>query len=196
VPETTHGKTLMTDYHVYDKNNKDITDEVIKHRVIAIAEEIQQFMGLYGVKNCCYLNLTLLQDAVVDYFEDVARMKSFHEIEHIDIVKIFSYETYWLMRNKPIQIIDEKAVPKELRHINENVFAAWLLKNIATELERRFKPEIQIDGLTDKLMNHPLMVELLSNLYYHFRFRHYTPQSLLILVESFMNAAEFTLQIT
>ena len=44
---------------------------------------------------------------MLDYFTDISRLKHFHQAKHINSLKVISYETYWLLRRKPIQILVE-----------------------------------------------------------------------------------------
>jgi hypothetical protein len=188
--------SLLKRYKVKDKNGRNIARKVIKTRYKELIKNIQCLLVMYQVEEQCSIDYDLLWDAVIDYFEDVARMKDFHDIEHTEIVKIISYQAFWLVRNKPIQIVNNAQLPEKKRHINEAIFSYLLVNNIATELQSRIEPNIQIDNFVYKLMNHPLMIELRANLYYNFRYRQQSPKSLLLFVEGFMSAAEFTLQIT
>lgn len=46
----------------------------------------------------------LSYDAIMDYFTDVYRLKEFHKIKNINMIKIVAYEVYWILKRKPIQI--------------------------------------------------------------------------------------------
>jgi len=58
----------------------------------------------YGFLDYCTINKELLWKAVLDYFVDIARIKIFHGHKNVQIDKIIAYETFWLLRNHPIQI--------------------------------------------------------------------------------------------
>ena len=157
---------------------------------------MQTLLEKYGLLDYCTINNQLLWKAVLDYFADVARMKTFHLYEHAQLEKVFSYETYWLLRNHPIQIDKPDYIDKKYVHVNEYILSFLFIKKLAEKLAKSFASEIQIDDLIEKFEEHELADELRKKLYYTFKFRTYTQQSLLLLIEGFMTAAEFTLQVT
>lgn len=66
------------------------------------------------------INTDLLGQVVLNYFEDVDRLKKFEGIKRTNEDKIYGYETFWLLRDKPIQVIDSN-MPNEYLYINETV---------------------------------------------------------------------------
>ena len=180
--------------HLVDGNF--IDEIIISDRYKNRFEEIQSLLEKYGLDDCCIVNPRLLWFAILSYFEDIARLKNFHEHQYVQPDKIYAYEVFWYLRNNVIQIVKQDTIPEEYLHVNEYVFSFWLLKNISTELESRFKPNIQIDDFITKLEEHELIVDFRQKLFYTFKYRSYTAQSLFLMVEAFMAAAEFTLEIT
>ena len=61
---------------------------------------------------------------LVDYFEDIRRLKEFHSIEHVNSIKIVAYTSYWFLRRKPIQILKQE---KELIYVNERFVLAYIM---------------------------------------------------------------------
>lgn len=43
----------------------------------------------------------------MDYFSDVQRLKDYQKIEHVNEIKIKAYETFWLLKGKPLQLKDQ-----------------------------------------------------------------------------------------
>ena len=74
--------------------------------------QMQDVLEALGILDKVTINTELLGQAVLNYFEDVDRLKSFEGIERTNEDKIYGYETFWLLRDKPIQIIDS-AMPYE-----------------------------------------------------------------------------------
>jgi hypothetical protein len=66
------------------------------------------------------LPVDILFDVVRNYYLDLERMKHFHRIHNANRIKIAAYQTYWIARIKPIQVlqIDDKN-PQRYILINE-----------------------------------------------------------------------------
>jgi len=114
----------------------------------------------------------LLELSVIDYFEDIERLKDFHEIERVNVKKIYSYGAYWFLRRKPIQITDP-SVEKNLLHINEKVCTAITIPKMLKEMNIL---------ATD---DNKRILDFIDLLYYNFKYRTYTQQSLELVMEAF-----------
>jgi len=187
---------LITDEIFLDDTGKNIAEELISSRCVDAFKNIQLLLEKYGLEEYCTVEPELLWRAVLDYFEDIARLKTFHRHKHVQTDKIYAYETFWYLRNHPIQINGADMVSQCYVHINEYLFSYWLIKKMATELDSKFSSNIQIDNFIEKFENHDLVIGFREKLYYTFRYRPYTQQSLLLMIEGFMTAAEFTLEIS
>jgi len=194
IPES--YRYLVTGRFFLDDNGNNIAPDIFKHRYVNLFMDLQELLVKYELSDCCTINNQILWKAVLDYFADIARMKNFHNHDHVQLEKIIAYETYWLLRNHPIQIDKPDNIDAKYVHINEYILSFFFMKMLAERLSRVFAPNIQIDDLIEKFEDHQLIDEFRKKLYYTFRFRPYTQQSLLLLVEGFITAAEFTLQIT
>jgi hypothetical protein len=187
---------LITDEIFLDDTGKNIAEELVHSRYVDAFKNVQSLLEKCGLKEHCTIEPELLWRATLDYFEDIARLKTFHRHKHVQTEKIYAYETFWYLRNHPIQINRVDEVRPCYAHINEYLFSYWLIKKMATELEAKFALNIQIDNFIEKFENHDLIIGFREKLYYTFRHRTYTQQSLLLMIEGFMAAAEFTLEIS
>ena len=125
-----------------------------------------------GLIDQVIINTSLLGKAIVDYFEDIDRLKEFEEIDRVNVDKIYGYELFWLLRRRPIQIID-KSLDETFLYINEKVCIAILIPKMLEEM-----------GI-DKSESNPRLRNFLDLLYYNLKYRHYTQQSLELMIESF-----------
>lgn len=100
------------------KNNK------FKDRYESLLIDMNNFIHKNGLDNLVCVNEMVLALALIDYFEDVKRLKNFHNVDHINAIKIVSYISYWIIRRKPIQILDNR---KELVDINERFVLAYII---------------------------------------------------------------------
>ena len=68
--------------------------------------QMQDILEALGVLDKVAINTDLLGQAVLNYFEDIDRLKKFEGIERTNEDKIYGYETFWLLRDKSIQVVD------------------------------------------------------------------------------------------
>lgn len=140
--------------------------------------QIQDILEEMGILKQVVVNTHLLGSAILSYFEDIDRLKQFEGIERTNVAKIYAYETFWLLRNKPIQIIDSSITMNNL-HINEKVFAAILICKMCSESGRKFDD------------TNPRMPSFLNLLYYNFKYRLFTQQSLELMISAFFLGSNF-----
>jgi hypothetical protein len=149
-----------------------------------------------SISDCCVIVPALISAAAESYFVDVERLKEFHGCKLVKDEKVLAYSIYWLLKNKPIQIVDYSHFPEHRCHINEDIFSLWLTSNLSKLIAKRIAPKIQIDDFEAKFEDSKLVIDFYNNLRYNFIYRDYTAKSILLMVEGFITAVEFTLQIT
>lgn len=59
------------------------------------------------LEETAYIHHMALTYAVMDYFSDIQRLKDYQQIEHVNEIKIKAYETFWLLKRKPLQLIGQ-----------------------------------------------------------------------------------------
>lgn len=72
---------------------------------------------------------------LIDYFEDVRRLKEFHKCNHINSIKIIAYLSYWLVKRK---VISPLRNDKDLLYLNE----LFVVSMIGTFLSSTDKPSV------------------------------------------------------
>lgn len=137
-------------------------------------ERMQYIIRSIGLENNLRIDEDKLGRAIIDYYEDIDRLKGFEEIERVNVEKIYAHSIFWLLRRSPIVV--EHSVPgdERLLFINEIVCAGMLLRLMCSEAG--VKPEIGNERT--KIFYHLL--------YYNFKYREYTQHSLELVVESFL----------
>lgn len=148
--------------------------EKIMDRYNAFEEYLNIFIERSKFKDNVTISYGLLNQAVIDYFADIDRLKNFHHIEKINFIKIHAYSAYWLLRRKPIQIIKDND-DTELAFINENFVASYLLQFLRGENR----------GVVIKKDDRYEYNEFVENLKYVLRYRTITPQMLETILESY-----------
>ena len=127
-----------------------------------------------------YTNDALLEMAVCDYYADLARLKPFHEIKTVDAVKQIAYISFWLMRCAPIQILNNSC---DILFANEMLVISLFF----TECKKLVGGELVVpQSLKLKKFG--------AELFYYYRYRHYTQQSIEHAMSAFLNGMDFILK--
>lgn len=158
-------------------------EEIIEHfgkdkimeRFTTLEEYLNIFIDRSEYKKNVMVSYSLLNQAVIDYFADIDRLKNFHHIDKINFIKVHAYSAYWLLRRKPIQIISDNNEETELAFINENFVASYLLQFLRGDNK----------GVVIKKKDRLDYDEFVENLKYVLRYRLVTPQSLETILESY-----------
>lgn len=164
----------------YEELFKHFGEEKIRQRYEALEKYLKIFIGRSQFKDKVRISYSLLNQAVVDYFADIDRLKDFHNIEKANYIKIHAYSAYWLLRRKPIQVIKDDD-DGELAFINENFVASYLLQFLRGEDSEVF---IKIDDKAE-------YDGFVENLKYFLRYRTVTAKMLETFLESYQAGRAF-----
>ena len=169
-PEKIH---IEAKYVEYTDVIKHFTEKRIEDRFYRLLVSAQEFIQGMGFNDHVVCNETLLMLAVLNYFTDIMRLKEFHKIAHTNETKILAYETSWLIRRKPLQVIDSNDL--KYAFCNEQfVFSQimfWL---------RKGETEKGIEALAHKDLK-----SFSNTLFYHLKYRSYDPQTLELMLLAF-----------
>ncbi|MBR2305273.1 MAG: hypothetical protein IJ871_09110 [Ruminococcus sp.] len=128
--ENVHSEFLRADSIIIEYAQK---ENKFSERFSALSKEINIFIEKMDLKDKAVLNELALGYALIDYFEDVHRLKVFHKVEHINSIKIVSYTSFWLLKRKPIQMI---TCEKELIDINERFVLQYILSFLSNKTKK------------------------------------------------------------
>jgi len=131
-----------------------IGEERIEERLRALHDIYIAFLEQVDVngKIDVYLNDRVLMHTIMDYFTDITRLKEFHGIEKINQDKIIAYECSWLIKRKPIQILNEEK--ESLVYINEKFVLTILVNHLTKGKIDSFVGNEELNRLCDKLLYH------------------------------------------
>lgn len=166
-----------------NKSNYDY-EEIIRHfgkgkimnRYNTLEEYLNHFIERSEYKDRLAISYSLLNQAVIDYFADIDRLKNFHQIDKINYIKIHAYSAHWLLRRKPIQVIHDDIELIDLAFINEDFVASYLMQFLRGE---NYGVVIRKNDRLD-------YNEFVENLKYVLRYRLVTPQMLETMLESYI----------
>lgn len=133
-----------------------------------------EFANKLGMTAKLTMDERMLMHAVCDAYVDIARLKDFHDIIHENGIKTLSYRCSWLLRRKPIRVVDAET-EEQLVYINEKfvyyVIMSYLLKD---EIDLRADNErtLALKNYCDTIL-------------YYLKYRACTPQILEIIILSF-----------
>jgi len=179
--------------------------ETLKIRRDTRYHDLQAWIKYFEMDGYCTVHPELLWQALLDYFKDIAHLKERHGTTHAQVEKIYSYELFWYLRNHVIQITDyEKQLSDPLTSkfpnrlfANEYILSFWVMGCICSEMRRKIGFNIQHDDFLDKdaflknSTNDLGILEFHEKLFYTFRCRVYTQESLLLTFEAFKAGLEF-----
>lgn len=158
---------------------EEIIDHFGKEKIIERYNTLQKYLEVFitrsNYQDKVMIANSVLNQAVIDYFADIDRLKNFHGIERINYIKIHAYSGYWILRRKPLQIISDDEEDTELAFVNENFVASYLMQFLRGENR----------GVVIKSENRVDYNEFVNNLKYVLRYRVITPQMIETILESY-----------
>ena len=77
----------------------------VEKRFNTLYTEMNEFIKDNNLSSVVAVNKILLGEVMIDYFNDIMRLKDFSKIERVNSQKKIAYTAYWILRRKPIQII-------------------------------------------------------------------------------------------
>ena len=160
--------------HVFS-DYTDIIRKVGKRKVKERIESLLTIANDYIVKskyeNKVVINEILLTEAILDYFTDITRLKDFHDIKKVDEIKIISYESFWLLKRKPFQIMIND---RDLNFVNE--------KFIVTIVSQCIRDK---HGSFSEVVNSGKLNFFMNSFFYHLKYRLLDAQSIELMIVSF-----------
>ncbi|MCR4604689.1 MAG: hypothetical protein K5639_01680 [Eubacterium sp.] len=157
---------------------EEIFDELkprMTKRYRAIHEQITDVIQACGVEEYVEINTVLLGQSIIDYFLDIEALKIKEGIKRVNESKIYAYQTYWFLRRQPVQIVGNRPHDTREIFINEIIAVALIIPKVFKEAGARLDYQCkEIKRFTDLL-------------FYNFKYRHYTQQSLELMVEGMLS---------
>jgi hypothetical protein len=148
------------------------TNDKFSKRYEAITSSMETFIDKMGYSNNVNVNSLILCYALLDYYEDIRRLKEFHKMEHISSVKKVAYISYWLLLRKPLQINNE--IDRELVFVNERFLLVYILDFLSNA------------GIHPVLLDErDALTTFKEDLFYFLKYRVISAQSLEMLLSAF-----------
>lgn len=167
-------QNIENTYASYDELIAEFSEEVIQSRISQISQEMIDFLNTYELNSVAYINTMALTHAIMDYFSDIKRLKDYQNIKLVNDIKIKAYETFWLLKRKPIQLKEQIDDDRQL-YVNEK----FLLSRLSSFM---LGDEYNTPLVDDKAKAYR---NFLDTLYYYLKFRRCDAQSLEIMLLAF-----------
>lgn len=161
-------------YAKYDELVAVVGEEVIESRIKQIGQEMLDFLKIHNLEEYAYIHEMALTHAVMDYFSDIQRLKGYQQIEHVNEIKIKAYETFWLLKRKPLQL-KKQIEDDRILYINEKFILSRLTSFILEE-------DINMPLVGNKST---VFKNFLDTLYYYLKFRRCDAQSIELMLLAF-----------
>ena len=158
------------EYIGYDDLITEFTRKKLEDRYEMLYKTAEVFINEMGYSDVIIDEYALLY-AMFDYFADISRLKKFHKISRINDVKITSYEVFWLLKRKPLQVCTSS---KENVFVNERFILSIILNCMSHEGKIPFS-ELGSDKIS--FFTEPL--------FYYLKFRPFDAQAIEMMILAF-----------
>lgn len=167
-------KNIENTYVNYEELVSKVTKEKIQNRIEQIGKEMLDFLRDNDLLEIAYVHDMALTHAIMDYFSDIQRLKEYQKIEHVNEIKIKAYETFWLLKRKPIQLKVQLEDDRML-YVNEKFLLTRLTSFMLGENRNMSLVEEKRLAYTNYL----------DTLYYYLKFRRCDAQAIELMLLAF-----------
>ena len=163
-------------YVKYDDLVANVGQDVIESRIHQISQEMIDFLKSNNLEETAYIHHMALTHAIMDYFSDIQRLKDYQKIDHVNEIKIKAYETFWLLKRKPLQL-KRQIEDDRLLYVNEKFLLTRLTSfMLADDINKPIIGEKQI-----------AFKNFLNTLYYYLKFRKCDAQAIELMLLAFQS---------
>ena len=93
---------LSNRYDSYKSLVESVGEDVVRDRFNDLYDRMVKFLKSQKIIDKTRISDTILGHVLLNYFDDIARLKDYHQIKLASDVKIHAYTASWIARCKPI----------------------------------------------------------------------------------------------
>lgn len=150
-------------------------EEKVKSRSEWLCDQLNDYIDSRNIADKVIVSQNILKHVLVDYFVDIDRLKEFSQIPRANDTKIYAYTCYWLLRHKPIQIIQQKDAP-ELVFVNEEFVSCLLRSYLFSDPD-----DIPIVNSRKDSVD-----SFVGTMLYYFKYREYSAKTIEMIILAFL----------
>lgn len=171
---------IKAEFKSYDAVIEEVGISIIEDRFDKLYSIIKDFISCEFATYSVVINRRILLIAIMDFFADISRLKSFHHIDEVNEYKMKAYESAWLLRRKPIQVSEtsNEVLAQNCDYINEQFVFSYLQSYLMNGRD-----------LIDK-SNFKNVSGFLDSLFYYLKFRDCEPRALELMIVAFKTGEE------
>jgi len=156
------------------------TEEKIKSRYECLFELLATYLKRKKLEERICIVPAILDHVVVDYFVDIYRLKDFQGMSLVNDTKIMAYTAFWLLRHKPLQILDTENAD-ELVYVNEDAVGEILRTQLFKDPEDTVILPEKAERIDD----------FINTMKYFFQYRLYTAQNIELMLMAFSAGRDY-----
>ena len=162
-------------YGKYDELIAEFGEQEIQEQISCLLLQCKEFIRRLHAEDVVVVNTRLLTHAVLDYYSDVSRLKSFHKIQNINDIKDLAYKAHWILKRRPLQISVDSQEDDTLTFINE--------KFIMSLISSYFLSDDVAAPIVDETLT--IYRNFLNSFFYALKFRNLDAQAIELLILGF-----------
>ncbi|GHT54911.1 hypothetical protein FACS1894109_00430 [Spirochaetia bacterium] len=170
---------IFSEFIGYEGLVDEFGEKKIQERYEALFQCLQDFIKKFNYEENVRIDKLILTNVLFDYFADISRLKAFHKIENVNEIKILSYEIFWLLRRKPLQLLNSG---KDVVYVNEQ-FAFCQILHFLNDNDN--KNVLLIEDKNKELGFY------MDTLYYYLKYRFLDPQAIEFFIVSFLGGQKY-----
>lgn len=171
-------KFIGSEYKHYETLIEQVGEDKINDRYEYIYEACSQFIKSFDdpeIEKKLQINERALMHSILEYFEDIWKVKTAHVLDHANTPKVYAYMAYWFLRRHPIQTLAGDNTDDDLVFVNEKFILSLLMSFLTQGSEAKPLTDGDLDAY----------VAFANSFYYYLKFRRLDPQSIEMILLSF-----------
>ena len=149
-------------------------EEKIKSRYNCLYELLSAYLKRKRLEERVRIVPAIIDHVIVDYFVDIYRLKDFQGMDLVNETKILAYTSFWLLRHKPLQIVDTENAA-DLVYVNEDAVGEIL----RTQLFKNPEDTVLLPERAERID------DFVNTMKYFFQYRLYTAQNIELMIMAF-----------
>lgn len=146
--------------------NDSFSDDYIRNTGLLIYKLAKEFYEVNKLEGKVYFNVAVFEYCLIDILVDIARLKHFHDIKHVNYIKFIAYTASWFLKRKPFQLIKDSG--EKYIYVNERFALTILMQSSGCCDDKVFYNLEERQNIENDI----------RKIFYHLKYRNTNPQTL------------------